>query len=412
MIQDCGEPLGTTTSRCGTCGEEHRAFYTRDSGRVKYVVECPVRPTEAVVSGDDRIYSTVRWGLGSGNGLPPQARRWHFFQVAVTDRCTAECPLCYAEADRHGNRFLSADEFRERAMHIRRYGGIRISLTGGEPTSHPELPELIRIARHECGLMPTLVTNGHRFAHDPTYLHTLKRAGLTRVQLQFDTFDDRTYEVMRGRRDCAEKLAAVDRIVAARMKLGLIATVCDRNLPEVGALLLYARSLAPVLRTLIFQPMVMVGRLPAGLATVSAEEIIRTLVERSPGCDLNPADFRPFPRLENGHTVHPSCSVHALLCGDGERTWAIRQAPGPGRASGAPPPAPSGALLQRDILRKLRHRGAERTRRHAFLISILSFMYPLTRDEERVKRCIVASVGDRGFEGLCEKACNELVRHE
>ncbi len=411
MIKKPGNLLGSTTSRCRTCGSEHRAAYVRESGSVKYRIECPERPTEAVVSRDERIFDTVRWDCGPAGGGPDfGARRWHFFQVVVTNRCPAECPLCYADADRRGDRFLTPDGFRERAMRIKRYGGVRISLTGGEPTSHPELPELIRIARNECGLMPTVVTNGHRIADDPTYLNILKQAGLSRVQLQFDTFDDRTYGVMRGRRDCAEKLAAVERIIAARMKLGLIATICDLNLPEVGRLLDYARSLAPVLRALIFQPMVMVGRLPPGLSTVTAEEIIRALSDGSGGCELSPRDFRPFPRLENGHTVHPSCSVHALLCQDGDRTFALRQAPGPGRVCREEPDPAAGSVLRRDILRQLRHRGAKRQKRHAFLISIISFMYAETRDEGRARRCIVASVGDRGFEGLCEKACNSLER--
>lgn len=402
MIQKPGSPYGSTTSRCPACGCEHRASYVREAGTVKYRIECPERPTEALVSGDERIFSELRRDCGPALNT----RRWHFFQVAITDRCTAECPLCYADADRRGDRFLTADEFRDRAMRIQRYGGVRISLTGGEPTSHPELPKLVRIARQECGLMPTVVTNGHRIAHEPAYLDILKQAGLSRVQLQFDTLDNGTYEVMRGRRDCAEKRAAVERIVASRMKLGLIATVCDLNLPEVGRLLDYAQTLAPVLRALIFQPMVMVGRLPPGLATVTAEDIVRTLSESSESCELSPRDFRPFPRLENGHAVHPACSIHALLCRDGDRTFALRQAPGMGRDFGEGGESPAGTVLRRDILRQLRDRGADRQKRHAFLISIISFMYPETRDEARAKRCIVASVGGGGFEGLCEKGCN------
>lgn len=338
-------------------------------------------------------------------------RHWRFYQLAITDACNQQCPLCYAEATPEGKQFLSPAEFRAIAARIKRDGGKRVSLSGGEPTVHPQLPEIIQIARQEVGLAPILVTNGLRIADDLDYLLALKKAGLRRVQLQFDTLQDRTYEIIRGRQDAREKIRAINNVVAAEMRLGLICTVCQLNLEEVGELLDYAQTLGPALRIMVFQRAVPVGRFPSQMTPVTREDIIRALSRSDLRYELGPADFVPFPPLgHRQHRVHPDCSAHAILCVDdhGGRplAWATT-----GKQSHLQDHEPAIGLLSSEVLpyttlRRMRQIRSHGSTCHPLLVSVISFMCPESRNEDRLSRCIVATVTNRGFVGLCERSCN------
>ncbi|MCB9574416.1 MAG: radical SAM protein [Kofleriaceae bacterium] len=65
-----------------------------------------------------------------------------------------------------------------------RRGRPTIDLIGGEPTMHPELPRLIRLARDRGFDQVFICTNGVRLAR-PGYLDELLDAGLTGVRLSF-----------------------------------------------------------------------------------------------------------------------------------------------------------------------------------------------------------------------------------
>ena len=43
--------------------------------------------------------------------------------------------------------------------------------------------------------------------------------------------------------------------------------------------------------------------------------------------------------------------------------------------------------------------------RHTLVVSVVSFMCPNTRDEQRLQRCVAVSVSDRGLIPICERAC-------
>jgi len=307
--------------------------------------------------------------------------------LPITDHCNLECPICYAQSSSHGSSYLSLEQLRGLATTIKNSGGRMLSLVGGEPTVHPDLPEMIRMLRYDVGIAPVLVTNGVRIAENPDYLPRLKEAGLRRIKLQFDTFDNQTYRVMRGRHDVGEKIRAAERIVSAGMDLGLVMVVCKLNIGEVGQLLDYARSLAPSLRLLQLVPMVLVGRFPANLESVTREDVIHALLRAGRKCDLREEDFLSPPRFRNGRSAaHPDCFAQVLLCVDGDEAYPLAR---PAHTHRARPRA---------------------SRRSVVLIRVIAFMRPDTRDEGRIARCSTLTVTGRGFAGLCQEACNRNTR--
>src|SRR6185295_533725 len=96
-----------------------------------------------------------------------------------------------------------------------------VALSGGEPTSHPRILELIDIAnRDEIGRV-VVITNGLRLGRDRAFAEALKARGAY-VGLQLDGFSADTHEKIRGRDLCAEKDAALAVLRELRIPTQLI----------------------------------------------------------------------------------------------------------------------------------------------------------------------------------------------
>ena len=99
-----------------------------------------------------------------------------------------------------------------------------VQLSGGEPSIHPQILEMLAAAKARGISLVMLNTNGIRLARDPRFAPALAGLGV-HVYLQFDGFDDATHLAIRGRRLQAIKLAALDRCAAAGVGVSLAAAV-------------------------------------------------------------------------------------------------------------------------------------------------------------------------------------------
>jgi len=145
--------------------------------------------------------------------------------LEVTNACNLDCPVCCADANSFlAHRDPSIEEVLQRLPLAEEGPGGRLKrpnivLFGGEPTVRKDLPELIE-ALVGRGYIPRLATNGVRMT-DESYLRRLRAAGLKWVILQFDGFDDGVSELLRGERHQADKLLAIERMVAHGFKVQL-----------------------------------------------------------------------------------------------------------------------------------------------------------------------------------------------
>ena len=97
-------------------------------------------------------------------------------------------------------------------------GADSIGFLGGEPTLYPHLEDLIQQAREAGYQRISLCTNGSRLA-DGQRLERLLRVGLTRVALSIHSHQANVEDRITGRKgSLAEKLAAVDNLVAAKRR--------------------------------------------------------------------------------------------------------------------------------------------------------------------------------------------------
>jgi MoaA/NifB/PqqE/SkfB family radical SAM enzyme len=103
-------------------------------------------------------------------------------QMVVIRRCNLSCGYC-SEYDKTSDP-VPVEVLEDRLRKLKELGTFGISLTGGEPTLHPELPRLIRTCRELRFYRTGMITNG--FLLRPELIETLNQAGLQKMQISID----------------------------------------------------------------------------------------------------------------------------------------------------------------------------------------------------------------------------------
>jgi uncharacterized radical SAM superfamily Fe-S cluster-containing enzyme len=131
---------------------------------------------------------------------------------------------------------------------------VPIQISGGEPTTHPDLPDIIALARDLGYRNIELITNGIRISRRPELLEALRERGLTAVYLQFDGLARSTYLTIRGQ-DMTE---IRHRSIAAARRAGLCVTLAVAvtrgvNDHELGDVVRFAVDNIDTVRAVNFQ---------------------------------------------------------------------------------------------------------------------------------------------------------------
>ena len=219
--------LKHTTSTCPGCLALLPADVVIRDNKVYFVKDCAkCGPSEALVSEDAKYYvdaySFARAGTEPlvfatevAQGCPTDCGTCGDHEqhtclpiIEITDYCNLECPVCIVN-NTNANHLSNEAFARMIDTLVRNEGQVEsIALSGGEPTSHPRLMELIEIAtREEIGRI-VIITNGLRLGRDRAFAEKIKASGAD-VALQFDGFTADTHEKIRGRDLCDEKSAAL-----------------------------------------------------------------------------------------------------------------------------------------------------------------------------------------------------------
>lgn len=157
--------------------------------------------------------------------------------VRLTERCNLDCPICLAKANTEDTPDLDFEAFRAWLGDRR---GLNVDLVSSEPTVRADLTRFVRHVR-QTGNVATIHTNGLKLA-SREYVRQLVEAGIENVVLQFDGFDDRATEVLRGQKNLVKaKLKALDNLRAFGVSTR-INVVVGRGLNEdqIGPVLDYA----------------------------------------------------------------------------------------------------------------------------------------------------------------------------
>jgi MoaA/NifB/PqqE/SkfB family radical SAM enzyme len=163
-------------------------------------------------------------------------------QVAVTNACPQQCPVCY-NRDRQGTP-LDASELRHVVEDLIGSGVVWLGITGGEPLLRRDLPELVALGGSRCAVK--LFTTGMGIT--PAFAAELRDAGLFSVCVSIDHWDEAVHD--RGRGHAGAWRAAVDAVhtflAAGGLHVGISAVLARDAIsrPDVVAqLLAFAETL-------------------------------------------------------------------------------------------------------------------------------------------------------------------------
>jgi len=184
-------------------------------------------------------------------------------------------------------------------------GRVHIQLSGGEPTTRDDLPEIVARVRARGFEFVQLNTNGVRIAREPAYLAALAEAGLDCVFLQFDGVTDDVYRRLRGAKLMRLKAQAIGNCGEAGVGVVLTPTLVPGvNVGAIGAIVDFAVAHMPAVRAVHFQPVSYFGRClaePDAASRITLPEVMEALIAHSGGT-IRLDDFRP------GSAENPYCS--------------------------------------------------------------------------------------------------------
>ena len=187
-----------------------------------------------------------------------------------------------------------------------------VQLSGGEPTIHPQILEMVEAATR-AGIRHVMVnTNGIRLARDPDFASQLAARG-AHVYLQFDGFAAETHLALRGRDLRRDKERALEHCAEAGLSVTLVAAV-ERGLNEheVGDIVRFGVR-HPAVNSVVFQPVTHAGRHRPfdPLTRLTNPDVMGMIAAQVPEW-FRQTDFVPVP------CCFPTCRsiTYALVDGD------------------------------------------------------------------------------------------------
>jgi 7,8-dihydro-6-hydroxymethylpterin dimethyltransferase len=231
--------------------------------------------------------------------------------VTITSACNLDCPICYVHNKNDDAYHMPVADFAAILDHLRTdHGGELdiINLTGGEPTMHPRLFEMLAMAKAAGIHRVTVCSNGIRLAKDEAFVARLAEHG-ARIALSFDTFDPHTDKLMQGAHMLATKMSCMALCEKHGVDVTLIPVMTRGvNEHEIGQILEFALARSNV-RHVEVHTMTFTGQ--SGVAfqrsgRISMFEVLEEIERRTDGL-LRPSDFVASP------CAHPLCYQIAYL---------------------------------------------------------------------------------------------------
>jgi len=434
-----GSVLARTQSICPRCGQLLDAELRSRDGKVVLTRRCPEHGEfAAVVYGDAERYleiqrfdkpgesplerqTEVARGCPHDCGICPEhAQHTCLGIIEVNTACNLDCPICFAESgtghQEHGYSLTLEQVESMLDAFVRAEGEPEsVQLSGGEPSIHPQILEMLAAAKARGIDLVMLNTNGIRLARDPRFAPALAELGI-HVYMQFDGFDEATQVAIRGKPLTEEKLRALERCADAGVTVSLAAAVeRDLNEHEIGPILRFGVE-HPAVTGVFFQPVTHSGRFRVEsdpLSKLTNSDVIEAIAAQLPewfrGDDFVPVpccsptcrsatfalydgeDLVPLPRLVDvedyldyvTNRALPDLEVREAL----EGLWSAKAAGGSGPVAKRLDCVACATAMPPE-LREVAARG--------FMVVIQDFQDPYTLDVQKLRKCCVSEITPDG----------------
>ncbi len=327
--------LGTVQGMCRECRALVPARVLEENGAVYQERLCPRCGSARARLAEDlgwyltRSATTVHCKASLLAGTPvlrgcpndcgpcaAHANACHLPVLSVTNACNMDCPICFTYNRADQKYFMTREELRDLLDKLlTRVGSLDlINITGGEPTLHPEILNLLQeCKRPEIGRI-TLNSNGLRLASDLGLCQALAELGVY-VVLSFDTFRPERALSIHGRDVTRQKQQALKNL--QRFGIGttlLNVMIRGLNHDEIGEIIRLARTHS-VVRSVTVQTMTFTGKGGKHFQpreTMPLDGAARAIQLGMKG-EMRESDFFPHS------SAHPLCYSIAYYLKDGER---------------------------------------------------------------------------------------------
>lgn len=144
----------------------------------------------------------------------PDARLVPHLTIETNMTCNFRCKNCY---NYNRDYVKTLDQIKKEIdLGLKLRKADTITLIGGEPSLHPQLPEIVGYIRQK-GIIAQMLTNGYIFLSDKedTHLKELKKNGLVRVLLHIDD----------GQKEYKDPIGSIHEFLRKTRKLNILTTV-------------------------------------------------------------------------------------------------------------------------------------------------------------------------------------------
>jgi uncharacterized radical SAM superfamily Fe-S cluster-containing enzyme len=309
---------GQTTSLCETCLALVPAKIVFEDDNVFYLKRCSRHGVQKTLVASDVAYfksakdwlkpgdrplalqSHTHYGCPFDCGLCPDHEQHSCLAlIEVNDACNLSCPVCFADSSpaRTAQRSLGEIEKMLDALVASEGEPDLVQISGGEPTIHPDILAILRLAKSKPIRHFMLNTNGVRIARDKGFVAELAdlKPGFE-VYLQFDSLERGALETIRGADLRRVRDDALANLEAAGISTTLVCVVKKGvNDHEIGPIIAHALGYACV-RGVTFQPVQDAGRnlgFDKQRDRMLLTDIRRAIIEQS-GI-FGPDDMIPLP---------------------------------------------------------------------------------------------------------------------
>lgn len=156
------------------------------------------------------------------------------FQVVwnITRTCNLHCKHCYENAGRKRKDELTTEQALQCVDNLAENGVVFLALSGGEPTLHPNVLDIIWRANRK-GIYVAMATNGITFSNSQV-VQFYKTAGLKFVQISLDGACAETHDEFRGLNGAFEKtIQGIRNCVESGLFVEVAMTATHHNFDEI-----------------------------------------------------------------------------------------------------------------------------------------------------------------------------------
>ncbi len=205
--------------------------------------------------------------------------------IEINEHCNLSCPVCFADSSpsRTGTRALAEVEVMLDTLVESEVEPDLVQISGGEPTLHPDILEILHLAKSKRIRHLMINTNGLRIARDKEFVAKLAelKPGFE-VYLQFDSLRSDVHQELRGADLTRIRQQALENLEAFGISTTLVAVIKKGlNDDEVGDIVSHALTWSCV-RGVTFQPIQDAGRnegFDPGTDRIVLSDIRRRIIE-------------------------------------------------------------------------------------------------------------------------------------